>query len=164
MSSPSCFRWYRGGSTVFYGMKSPRRASCSNKRCYRFPGFAVRFPLPYTFPTKTAVLPQLSGKSRKLVRYIRYLFPLFSFNYPDIRTAVPALYHEIRIPVLHRGNELHLRIYPRIHDPPPAFGASDGTHPRFYLMSLFLLFPAHRHIRSFLIPPLSGRRRMRDPL
>ena len=45
-------------------MKSPPRASCSNKRCHRFPGFAVRCPFPYTFLMGTVVLPQLSGKSR----------------------------------------------------------------------------------------------------
>ena len=47
-------------------MKSPPRASCSNKRCHRFPGFAVRCPFPYTFLMGTVVLPQLSGKSRSV--------------------------------------------------------------------------------------------------
>ena len=45
-------------------MKSPLRASCTNKRAHRFPGFAVRCPSSYTFLMRAVVLPQLSGKSR----------------------------------------------------------------------------------------------------
>ena len=47
-------------------MKSPLRASCTNKRAHRFPGFAVRCPSSYTFLMRAVVLPQLSGKSRNL--------------------------------------------------------------------------------------------------
>ena len=111
------------GATTDDGMKSPLRASCTNKRAHRFPGFAVRCPSSYTFLMRAVVLPQLSGKSRSLARNIRCL--LFSFYYPDFCAAVPALHIIIGIPALLRDNQPCFGIWCGIHKPPPAFRAED---------------------------------------
>ena len=53
---------------------------------YRFPGFAVRCPSSYTFLMRAVVLPQLSGKSQRLVRDIRY----HRFFYSVLITPISA--------------------------------------------------------------------------
>ena len=105
LNIPSVFlsRQRDEGATTDDGMKSPLRASCSDKRRTGFPASLSVARPSYTFLMRAVVLPQLSGKSRSLVQNIRCL--LFSFYYPDFRAAVPALHIIIGIPALLRDNQ-----------------------------------------------------------
>ena len=74
LNIPSVFlsRQRDEGATTDDGMKSPLRASCSDKRRTGFPASLSVARPSYTFLMRAVVLPQLSGKSRQLVRDIRY--------------------------------------------------------------------------------------------
>lgn len=92
MSSPPYFRRYHEGLTVFIGMKSPLRASCSQQTCDPCPGLAVRFPDPYTSPMGLDVLPQRPGQLLVLrLRTDRYF--LYSVFITPI--SVPQCLHFI---------------------------------------------------------------------
>ena len=68
LNIPSVFlsRQRDEGATTDDGMKSPRRASCSDKRRTGFPASLSVARPSYTFLMRAVVLPQLSGKSRNL--------------------------------------------------------------------------------------------------
>ena len=68
LNIPSVFlsRQRDEGATTDDGMKSPLRASCSDKRRTGFPASLSVARPSYTFLMRAVVLPQLSGKSRNL--------------------------------------------------------------------------------------------------
>ena len=68
LNIPSVFlsRQRDEGATTEDGMKSPLRASCSDKRRTGFPASLSVARPSYTFLMGAVVLPQLSGKSRNL--------------------------------------------------------------------------------------------------
>ena len=74
LNIPSVFlsRQRDEGATTDDGMKSPLRASCSDKRRTGFPASLSVARPSYTFLMRAVVLPQLSGKSRKPARNIRW--------------------------------------------------------------------------------------------
>lgn len=120
------------------------------------PGLAMRFPFPYTSFTELPLMPHnapvsprpFTARGRSKIQY-----SVFSPRHPDLRAAVPALYDKIGIPALHRGHELGLGTYSRVHDPMPADRAAHMAHPLHHLMAMPLLFPAH-----FIYAPFCSRR------
>ena len=70
------------------------------------PGLASRFPGPHTFPAGRAVA--VSPVSSRPAGSERIKGFLFRFHHSDLGAAVPALYNEIGIPALLRGNHLGL--------------------------------------------------------
>lgn len=86
------------------------------------PGLAIRFPVPYTLLMGVPYLPWRNPRSAPIKNGGRSM-SLFSFLYPDFRTAVPALDKIIGIPILRRDNELGLDSRSCVHQSPPALGA-----------------------------------------
>lgn len=127
-------------------MKSPLRASCTNKRADPCPGLASRFPSAYTF---LCALPYCRGEipGQLPARRLGADLMLFSFRDPDLGAAVPAFHIIIRIPALDRCRESCFYLWCGIHKPPPTLGAVDRP-PMVYqniAFILLLLSACHRY-------------------
>lgn len=159
MSSPPFFGWYHGGSTNKSRNEISPPCIMLKQTSDPCPGLAIRFPFPYTSLTELPLCrmtprpaPGLSQLGAgQIFPYL--IFLNFSPRHPDLRAAVPALYDKIGIPALHRGHELGLGTYSRVHDPVPAYRAAHMTHLLRHLMAMPLLLPAH-----FIYAPFCSRR------
>ena len=162
MSSPPFFGWYHGGSTNKSRNEISPPCIMLKQTSDPCPGLAIRFPFPYTSLTELPLCRMTPRPAPGLLQlgagqiFPYSIFLRFSPRHPDLRAAVPALYDKIGIPALHRGHELGLGTYSRVHDPVPAYRAAHMAHLLHHLMAMPLLLPAH-----FIYAPFCSRRSVR---
>lgn len=132
-------RWRSEGVITGSGMKSPLRASCSDKRVILVP---VQPSVSQARIHSLQALPYCRGKipGQLPARGLGADRCLFNFCNPYFFAAVPAFHPNIGIPALIRDAGLCPDSFYSLHHFPPTFGAVDWmlTVPQIIFISLLL--------------------------